>query len=210
MDFSPGWEPPFSVPAEGGRAPGVKKGRFITRLGSGFLLFEETDGLLIMDPHAAHERILFEKLSSEGRASLPQAVPLQVQLPPSLSRRAEEVKGELESLGFRFKTGPGAMVLESVPGDRPHGSGGDPMDMLRAAVAAIEDGLPPEFTRSGIPGDSCRAAVKITDTLAPEEAEALLEDLFRCEEPALCPHGRPTFVRLLGRDLAKLFARSGK
>ncbi|HPK42216.1 MAG TPA: hypothetical protein PK877_01830, partial [Synergistales bacterium] len=68
----------------------------------------------------------------------------------------------------------------------------------------------PEFTRSGIPGASCRAAVKITDTLAPEEAEALLEDLFRCEEPALCPHGRPTFIRLLESDLTKLFARSEK
>ncbi len=203
-------EPPFSPPAEGGRAPGVKKGRFITRLGSGYLLFEETDGLLIIDPHAAHERILFERLSSAGHPSLAQVVPLQVQLPPSLSHRAEEVKDELESLGFRFKAGPGAMVLESVPGGHPHGSGGDPLDMLRAAVAAIEDGRTPEFTRSGIPGASCRAAVKITDTLAPEEAEALLEDLFRCEEPALCPHGRPTFIRLLESDLTKLFARSEK
>ena len=203
-------EPPLSAPAEGYRAPRERKGRFITRLGSGYLVFEEAGGLLVMDPHAAHERILFERLSSVKHTGHPQAVPLQVQLPPSLSRRAEVVKDELEDLGFEFKDESGALVLGSVPGGHPHGGGGDPLDMLRAAVAAIEDGQRPEITRIGIPGASCRAAVKITDTLAPEEAEALLEDLFRCEEPALCPHGRPTFIRLLDSDLAKLFARSGK
>ncbi len=102
------------------------------------------------------------------------------------------------------------MVLESVPGGYNYRTGSDPLELLRAAVAALEDGRPPEFILSGIPDASCKGAVKITDRLGPEEAEALLEDLFSCQEPALCPHGRPTFIRLRESDLARLFARSGK
>ncbi|MDD2518105.1 MAG: DNA mismatch repair protein MutL, partial [Synergistales bacterium] len=78
---------------------------------------------------------------------------------------------------------------------------------LRSTVAAIEDGLPPEFPLAGAPGQSCKAAIKISDRINLEEAEALLEDLFHCEEPSMCPHGRPTFIRLRDRDLSRLFGR---
>jgi len=149
-------------------------------------------------------------MSADERAGLPQSIPVPEQLPPSLSYRVGGLRAELEGLGFAFKEGAGAMALESVPGGYDYRTGGDPLDLLRAAVAALEDGRPPEFVLSGIPGASCKAAVKITDRLSPEEAEALLEYLFRCGEPALCPHGRPTFIRLREGDLARLFARSGK
>lgn len=203
-------EPPFATSIEPGQALEGGKRRFITRLGSGYLLFEETDGLLVIDPHAAHERILFERMSAAERSGLPQSIPVPAQLPPSLSHRAGEFRAELEGLGFGFREGPGAMVLESVPGGYNYRTGSDPLELLRAAVAALEDGRPPEFILSGIPDASCKGAVKITDRLGPEEAEALLEDLFSCQEPALCPHGRPTFIRLRESDLARLFARSGK
>ncbi|MDD2517883.1 MAG: DNA mismatch repair endonuclease MutL [Thermovirgaceae bacterium] len=200
-------EPPFSPSIDAGGRREAGAGRFICRIGSGYLLFEESEGLLIIDPHAAHERILFERISSRQSEAIPQKIPLPVDLPPSLSERAEGSRTELEELGFRFGQGQGSITLESVPGGSSNNGFLDPLDLLRSTVAAIEDGLPPEFSLAGVPGRSCKAAIKISDSISLEEAEALLEDLFRCEEPTMCPHGRPTFIRLRDRDLSRLFGR---
>ena len=196
---------PPSIDAGGSGVAGAR--RFICRIGSGYLLFEESDGLLIIDPHAAHERILFERISGRPSGAMPQKIPVPVNLPPSLSERAEGSRTELEELGFRFGKGQGGVTLESVPGGSSTSGFLDPLDLLRSTVAAIEDGLPPEFLLAGAPGQSCKAAIKISDSINLEEAEALLEDLFHCEEPSMCPHGRPTFIRLRDRDLSRLFGR---
>ena len=196
---------PPSIDAGGSGVAGAR--RFICRIGSGYLLFEESDGLLIIDPHAAHERILFERISGRPSGAMPQKIPVPVDLPPSLSERAEGSRTELEELGFRFGKGQGGVTLESVPGGSSTSGFLDPLDLLRSTVAAIEDGLPPEFPLAGAPGQSCKAAIKISDSISLEEAEALLEDLFHCEEPSMCPHGRPTFIRLRDRDLSRLFGR---
>ena len=196
---------PPSIDAGGSGVAGAR--RFICRIGSGYLLFEESDGLLIIDPHAAHERILFERISGRPSGAMPQKIPVPVDLPPSLSERAEGSRTELEELGFRFGKGQGGVTLESVPGGSSTSGFLDPLDLLRSTVASIEDGLPPEFPLAGVPGQSCKAAIKISDSISLEEAEALLEDLFHCEEPAMCPHGRPTFIRLRDRDLSRLFGR---
>lgn len=205
--FSRVSQPSFSPPAREYSQKEESTAAFIGQLGSGFLLFHGDDELIIMDPHAAHERILFEKIICRNESGKPQMVSFQDPIPPTLSGRTEEHRKDLEAAGFRFELSSGSVLITAIPEGAGNNGPGSPIELLRYWLNALEG---PESSRdlSGkAPDKACKGAVKLGESLSPEEASALLRELLKCRTPFMCPHGRPTQIRLKTRDITTLFGR---
>ena len=182
---------------------------YLGQLGSGYLGFDTQDGLAIMDPHAAHERVAFERIQAaakEGERSQDLLAP--VPLPPTLQLEAEEKRELLESVGFALESVEGGLRLTAMPSLA--NADLSPEALLRGSLAALRDGGGAEATEllwRTWATMACKAAVKATTKLAPEEALALWRDLHRCRQPFFCPHGRPTILKLSVSQLEKHFGR---
>ena len=187
--------------------------RLIGQVAASYLVAEGPDGLYLIDQHAAHERILFEKLL-EQRAERPASQVLLdavvVDFTPASADLLNENLDLLQELGFEIEEfGASAFKLRSIPVLL---MGGSPEAVLRAAVEDLEvDETPLEKNREElIIARVCkRAAVKAGQVLSPEEQKQLVLDLERCQSPRTCPHGRPTMIHLSVDLLEKKFGRSG-
>lgn len=182
---------------------------YLGQLDSGYLVFEEAGGIVIMDPHAAHERVAFERIRNsvhEGMHEQKLLVPLM--LPPTLSLEAEENQELLKNLGFTLDNLEGGLCLTSAPW--PRGLDVSPEILLRGSLAALREGGdadPSELLWRSWATMACKEAVKLTSSLEPAEAAALWRDLHNCSQPFFCPHGRPTMLELSSVDLEKHFGR---
>lgn len=180
---------------------------FIGQTSSGYLLFNGKEELIILDPHAAHERILFERLLQREGDSNAQNLSFPEQIPPTLSERICEFRKSLEEAGFSFEERSGSLFLSAVPAGSGPGYMSDPVEVLRAWLKAL-DGLEKTWTTEGkLPERACKEAVKLGERISREEASRLFEDLGACRTPSMCPHGRPTLIRLRSEDLDRLFGR---
>lgn len=196
--------------------------RLIGQIASTYLVAEGPDGLYLIDQHAAHERVLFEKfmsLRSEHERALDkndlipaQALlePIVVEFPPAGSRLLEEQLPILKKLGFQVELfGPGAYRLKTLPAIL---YGMKPEDALRVLIDDFEEDEAPlrdEIEARVIARICKRAAVKAGQNLSYEEQLALLRDLEACQSPRTCPHGRPTMVHLSVDLLERQFGRRG-
>lgn len=187
--------------------------RILGLLGKLYLLMESNDGLVLLDQHAAHERILFEQMlrqqESGGVAGQRLLFPALIELGPResnwLRRRGEDLKRlgvGLEDFGERtFK-------IDSLPA---LARVGDPRqfvrDLLDELMSVGSGTSPARLGEDTIAKTVCRHAVKAHDDLRPEEAGRLLSDLLQCDLPYCCPHGRPTMVRINYSELEKRFGR---
>lgn len=206
-----------SVSAKPGAHPPAEAGRFslLGRMRAGYVLVEDQEGLLLVDPHAAQERVHYEKIRRLARGGTRrQPLALPPALPPSLALRAEERREALEELGFAFLHDEGILLLAEVPfclGDE----GVPPVPLLRGTLEALD-----AAEGDGGAGDprsplwrvwatmACKRSVKLGDALDERELFALLDALFACEEPEACPHGRPTLLRLSRSALERFFGRA--
>ncbi len=187
--------------------------RLIGQVAASYLVAEGPDGLYLIDQHAAHERILFEKLL-EQRAERPASQALLdavvVDFTPASADLLNENLDLLQELGFEIEEfGASAFKLRSIPVLL---MGGSPEAVLRAAVEDLEVYESPlEKNREElIIARVCkRAAVKAGQVLSPVEQKQLVLDLERCQSPRTCPHGRPTMIHLSVDLLEKRFGRSG-
>jgi DNA mismatch repair protein MutL len=188
--------------------------RLVGQIGAAYLVAEGPDGLYLIDQHAAHERVLFEKLMNQ-RAH--QAVPSQalltpqvVHLPPASASLLQEQLPVLRKFGFEVEPfGPGTFQVRAMPALF---TGSDPALALRALVEDFEEDEAPLQTEieAKIAGRVCkRLAVKAGQALSPEEQRALLDNLEACESPRTCPHGRPTMIHLAVDVLERQFGRKG-
>ena len=179
-----------------------------------YVLFESRRGLAVMDQHAAHERVLFERTMKQLETG---TVPSQRLLLPEAfelnPRDAQFLKDRLpifSRLGIGISEfGSASFLLDALP---PFVKVTD----ARRFALEIVDGL----QRSGegvnslrlgepfIAKKVCRQAVKANDPLNPQEIERLLRDLRRCDRPYTCPHGRPTLIELTAQELERRFGRS--
>jgi DNA mismatch repair protein MutL len=160
--------------------------------------------LLLVDQHAAHERVLFEarRRTAADAPARPLAMPLTLSLHPSEAERLQQLWSGLRSLGFELEMqGAGQVLLRACPGEL---EAGQAQHYLRAAVGGQAESLEDLWVLM-----SCRAAVKAGERLGRGEALALLEAWLGSQNREHCPHGRPTIVRFEERDLARLFKRSG-
>lgn len=208
------------------RADGVEKGmpglrtpilRLIGQIANTYLVAEGPDGLYLIDQHAAHERVLFERFLAQqreaGEAGLPaQALlhPLTIELVPAAARLLLEQLPFLGKLGFQVEPfGQHTFLLRSIPSLL---SGSDPAAAVRVLIEDFEeDETPLQAEREArLVARICkRAAVKAGRSLPPEEQAALLRDLEDCQQPRTCPHGRPTMIHLSVDLLERQFGRRG-
>jgi DNA mismatch repair protein MutL len=187
--------------------------RLVGQVGSAFLVAEGPDGLYLVDQHAAHERVLFEKLMAQRGEQIPSQTlldPVTVELPAESSRLLEGQIPLMEKLGFQIEPfGPSTYRVRSVPTLL---SGMDPAAAVRVVIEDFEEDETPlqNEIEAKIIGRVCkRAAVKAGQTLSPDEQKALLRDLEACQAPRTCPHGRPTMIHLSIDLLERQFGRKG-
>jgi DNA mismatch repair protein MutL len=196
--------------------------RLIGQIASTYLVAEGPDGLYLIDQHAAHERVLFEKLMAdheggenserhENRAPSQNLLqPVAVDLPPASTRLLTEQLPVLTHLGFTVEPfGQDTFLVRAVPALLVKL---DPAAALYVLVEDFEEDETPlqaEIEARIIARVCKRAAVKAGQALSPEEQRALLADLEACVSPRTCPHGRPTMIHLSVDVLERQFGRKG-
>lgn len=186
--------------------------RLLGQIGAAYLVAEGPDGLYLIDQHAAHERVLFEKLANRQAATQSQALlePVLMRLPPQQMQLMRDGLEALHQIGFDLEEfGQNTLRVRAVPADL---AGSDPEWMLRAVVEDFEeDETPLQNQREArIIGRICkRSAVKAGQVLSQQEQRNLLESLEQCTAPRTCPHGRPTMIHLSVGLLERQFGRRG-
>jgi DNA mismatch repair protein MutL len=188
--------------------------RLIGQIGSTYLVAEGPDGLYLIDQHAAHERVLFEKLMAQhDKKNIPAQsllTPEVVTLPPQSAKALTAQLPFLNHLGFEVEEfGTNTFQVRAMP---VLFAGGDPTSALRALVEDFEEDETPlqAELEAKLAARVCkRLAVKGGQSLTSEEQRALLNDLETCQSPRTCPHGRPTMIHLSVDTLERQFGRRG-
>ena len=188
--------------------------RLIGQIGATYLVAEGPDGLYLIDQHAAHERVLFEKLMVQHeKRNIPSQTllePTSVTLPPAQATILGEQLELLNRFGFQVDPfGPNTFQVRAMP---TLFSGSDATSALRALVEDFEEDETPlqEELEARIAARVCkRMAVKAGQALSNDEQRALLTDLENCDSPRTCPHGRPTMIHLSVDMLERQFGRKG-
>ncbi len=178
-----------------------------------YVVAMDSDGLIIMDQHAAHERILFEQMMKrleEGAApSQKLLLPQTIELAPKDAASLCEQIPTLEKMGFGIaEFGNHSFMVDALP---PFVK----VSALPQIVRSVVDELAQagssinrdRFVEETVAKTVCRHAVKANDILRPEELERMFRDLQTCANPQTCPHGRPTILRLTQEELEKKFGR---
>jgi DNA mismatch repair protein MutL len=178
-----------------------------------YVLMENADGLVLVDQHAAHERILFEELR---RRMEEQGVPAQkllitqtFELPPRDADWIEQNMSILQKMGIGIESfGPNTFKIDSLPGFLNVTDGAQFMrkvidDLKSASDRSSALRLGEEMIAKTV----CRHAVKANDPLRYLEVEKLIQDLLECDLPYCCPHGRPTMIQISNAELEKKFGR---
>lgn len=186
--------------------------RWIGQIGATYLIAEGPDGLYLIDQHAAHERILFERYVTQGVVPDAQALlqPLLFQLPPQTAQLMSDSLPVLEKLGFKVEEfGTAAFRILSIPAFFKNS---DPVAAVRCVVEDFEEDETPlaNEKENRLAARICkRMAVKGGQVLSVEEQKKLIQDLETCQSPRTCPHGRPTMIHLSVDLLERQFGRRG-
>ena len=184
--------------------------RVMGQLASSYIMAEGPEGLYLIDQHAAHERVLFEKILDQ-RAQ--HKVEIQGLLQPvtiELSPKQEEVlktKSELLSdFGFDLEHfGDRSYLLRAVPAVIKEGNMAEAVTALLDSISGEEE--PAKRDEKIAQSMACHSAVKAGHTLSAEEMRELIKQLEQTRQPRTCPHGRPTMIHLSSRQLEKEFGR---
>ena len=174
------------------------------------------DGILIIDQHVAHERILFDRLARAAESRSPSVQLLMVPLTVHLSRREALLVGqkmeELKDIGFELEPfGGDSFVVRGVPSQLAQ------KDYAQALRDIVDELVEISLTRHLLPKQeqllitaACKMAVKAGDPLSQEEMSALVTDLLKSSNPFTCPHGRPIILSLSDWELDKKFRRPAR
>lgn len=178
-----------------------------------YVLMENETGLVLVDQHAAHERILFEELrrrmEEQGVLSQRLLLPQQFDLPPRDAEWVERNTATLQRMGIGIEAfGPSTFRIDSLPAFLRLA---DPVEFMRRVIDELKSAShTSSAVRLGediIAKTVCRHAVKANDPLRYPEVEKLISDLLACALPYCCPHGRPTMIHISLTELEKKFGR---
>jgi DNA mismatch repair protein MutL len=184
-------------------------GRYVGQYHNTYLVLEDAHGMLLVDQHAAHERVLFERLLARPDTASSQrlVVPELVELSPGQAGIAAEVGDDLRQLGLDIEIVSGNTArVHAVPAALPGaGAGGLVAELLDDLAGGAAPGATVrERTAASL---SCRAAIKKNRALSATEAAQLMRDLATCREPHRCPHGRPILLRLAHAEIERRIGR---
>jgi DNA mismatch repair protein MutL len=187
--------------------------RPLGQLEESFIIATDDEGLLLIDQHVAHERVLFDKyraLEQERRTESQQLlVPETFDLTPAQTAVFDQLAPELEVYGFELMRLSGRTVaIKATPADLPAAEARNMLSELLDTVDAEKKSSPRETMRDEIAASlACHAAIKVNMPLAPEKMRWLIDRLLQTSSPTTCPHGRPVILRLKMRDILKGFHR---
>ena len=199
--------------AEPASVPKAEDYRLLGVLGKLYVLLEGDEGLVLMDQHAAHERVLFEemrrRMETEGVPTQSLLVPLMVELTPKDFDLISQNLETLVRLGVSAEPfGGNTLKIDALP---TFLKSDDPEHFLHQVIEELR-GASRQASKMRLGEDMvattvCRHAVKANDPLHVAELEKLLEDLLICEMPYCCPHGRPTLIQISYGELERKFGR---
>ncbi|MGB9720982.1 MAG: DNA mismatch repair endonuclease MutL [bacterium] len=169
-----------------------------------YIFAQTSTGVIIVDQHVAHERIIYESIINNRVSAQRLLFPITIELTPEEYRIYQQAKGTLESMGIEFKEFSGrTLVIDALPTNSKMtredlqgffseiGSLGRLMNEKKELAKVI----------------ACRMAIKAGQKLSSAEMESLIDQLFACENPFICPHGRPIVIKISLDDLGKRFGR---
>jgi len=226
-------EPPATRPAVGGAPPAASQSveagapptegsegnapwawcRVVGRIGPLYAVLETEDGYAVLDPHAAHERIQFERFMRsflDGQVqSQPLLLPETVELAPADALRVRRNLALLREMGFGVaEFGGDTFVADALPSCFSGAAAGAMLgEIARHLEEAGARGGKGRWREEAIAQAACKSAVKARDALSNRELESLVADLARAEMPYTCPHGRPTLIFTSFQELNRKFAR---
>jgi DNA mismatch repair protein MutL len=184
--------------------------RLVGEIFGAYLLVEDENRLLVIDQHAAHERVLYDEIrEAEARASpLPVQgllMPLAIEL--GSGQEPEDAALQLRGAGFDARAGGASSIfVEAIPGALSRWGGGEFLRELFASAEAATESAE-KFRDALAKGYACKGAVKFGQRLKREEIEHLLRRLERTGVPRLCPHGRPIYLEVTRATLDDRFER---
>jgi DNA mismatch repair protein MutL len=191
-------------------SPGIRP---LGQLDESFIIATDGEGLLLIDQHVAHERVLFDKYraleASRPAESQKLLIPETFDLTPAQAAVFDSVSTELENYGFDLMRLSGRTVaIKATPADLPASEARNMLAEVLDTVDAEKKGSARETVRDDIAASlACHAAIKVNMSLTPEKMRWLIDRLLRTSSPTTCPHGRPVILRLTTRDILKGFHR---
>jgi DNA mismatch repair protein MutL len=184
--------------------------RPIGQVGPGYLVAEGPHGLVLVDQHAAHERVLYNRLLERFRSgrgmSQPLLIPQAVDVEPALIAAAADHRADLANLGLEYEEfGPRSLRITAVPVEMPAGRATAAVQETLGALAESRGDGALEKAAAAL---ACHSAVRFGDVLDIAEQRRLLADLETTEESVTCPHGRPTRLLVEWQELTRHFRRN--
>ena len=202
---------PRAVEVESLPSSGIRP---VGQLHQSYIIATDAEGLLLVDQHVAHERILFDKFRKGLAERKPESqnllLPETLDLSPAQTAAFDLVQNDLEDCGFALMRLSGRTVaIKAVPADLPHG---EARNLLREILETIDKekrGTARDTLRDDIAASlACKAAVKVNMPLTMEKMQWLCDKLLTTSSPTTCPHGRPVILRLTMRDIERGFHRT--
>ena len=182
--------------------------RLLGVLENSYIVAAIPGGLVLIDQHAAHERVLFERILNgiDGTLSQKLLMPITIELSPADMAYVARNLHEFENIGFEIEPfGRNTIKLNSIPAAvKQENVGGFFQDML-ARIG--ESGAGQRLATDTIARAACKAAVKAHDRLSIREAAALIDQMSHCALPYSCPHGRPTMLNISISEIERRFGR---
>jgi DNA mismatch repair protein MutL len=196
-------------------APAYPLGAARAQLHASFILAETAHGLILVDQHAAHERIVYERLKTglreRGVARQTLLLPEIVELEPAERARLVERADELAALGLLLEPfGADAVLVREVPAMLGAASAAGLVRDLASDLLELESGLALAEALERVAATmACHGSVRAGRRLSLEEMNALLRQMERTPFTGQCNHGRPTYIELTRQDIERLFGRRG-
>jgi DNA mismatch repair protein MutL len=182
------------------------------QLANTYIIAEGPDGLYLMDQHAAHERILYDRILTQWAQKEVEVQgllqPLTIELSPREEETMEAGKESLAEFGFSIEHfGDRSYLIRAIPA---LGAGANVIEMISALLDSLAN------RESLIPWEekiaeslACHSAIRAGQQLKSEEMRELIKQLEQTKQPRACPHGRPTMIHLSAHQLEKEFGRIG-
>lgn len=175
-----------------------------------YILGVSADGLIVIDQHAAHERVMFERLlnaARQGVASQQLLLPIALELSRAEAAYVSKNSESFLKLGFEVEPlSSNTVMLNAIPASlKQENAGGLLRDMLSDLLD--EGKASNKLNIEALAMASCKAAVKAHDELTLHEARSLFQQMAQCELPFSCPHGRPTIINISTKELERRFGR---
>ena len=182
--------------------------RIIGQLFSTYIVIECENEMLLIDQHAAHERINYEKIKNQGSMKQTVLIPSTVNLTPKEKAAWEDNREFFDTMGFESDDfGQDSIIVRTFPSDIGYEDGEGLLLELIGTFMGQEKGEISQLRDKAVYTIACKAAIKANKALSEKEMEALIKEVFALEGITTCPHGRPITVKMTKYQIEKMFKR---